>query len=59
MTTMDYAELVTKVDLYDRINQVQGKKQYRQATESMPDYWKISHTIDSIAKEDQDYWMGD
>lgn len=60
MTTlnkMDYAELVAKVDLYERINNTQSKKEYHQRTKAMPDYWKISNAIDTIAKEDADYWM--
>jgi hypothetical protein len=61
MTTiykMDYAELVAAVDLYERINNTQSKKEYYQRTKAMPDYWKISNAIDTIAKEDADYWMG-
>ncbi len=56
---MDYIELVAAVDLYDRINNTQSKKQHSQRVKAMTAYYDINYAIDTIAQEDADCWMGD
>ncbi len=56
---MDYIELVTTIDLIDRIDRVQGKKQHSQAIDSMPDpmnYWQCSVAEDQIIEEYKEFW---
>ena len=62
MTTldnMDYAELVAAVELYERINNTQSKKEHSKRVSTMTAYYDINYAIDTITQEDADCWMGD